>query len=324
VDTSRHVGAGTATAGGENPESDERIRILFIAGASRSGSTLISRILGSIEGFFNCGELSEIWDRALLTDGSCSCGSRFSRCPVWQSIMRKLGRWPDQAQLEKIISIRDRVARSRRVVIPPLWSKHIPAEGAVRTFASYLTKLYRAVSDVSNAEVLVDSSKNVGYARLLSAVPSLDLRVAHLIRDPRATAYSWRRQKEGLWQSPPAMTALLWNVRNLAAEFLPRASSITYARFHYEEFTERPRETIAAMAKLAEKEIHNDGVFISDREVKVGRDHSLSGNSNRFQSGIISIRRDDEWKRRLDLRNFVAVTGLTWPFLVRYGYPLAR
>jgi hypothetical protein len=38
----------------------DRIRVLYIAGPSRSGSTLIGRILGEIPGFFDTGELIDL------------------------------------------------------------------------------------------------------------------------------------------------------------------------------------------------------------------------------------------------------------------------
>lgn len=43
-----------------------KIRVLYIVGSGRSGSTIIGNILGRIEGFSHVGELRYIWDRNII------------------------------------------------------------------------------------------------------------------------------------------------------------------------------------------------------------------------------------------------------------------
>jgi hypothetical protein len=59
---------------------EDSIKVLYIAGPTRSGSTLLSKILGEVDGFFNAGEIIDIWDRGLASDGLCSCGKAMSQC----------------------------------------------------------------------------------------------------------------------------------------------------------------------------------------------------------------------------------------------------
>ncbi len=51
--------------------------------------------------------------------------------------------------------------------------------------------------------------------------------------------------------------------------------------------------------------------------------HSVSGNPDRFQEGIVELRSDDEWKRLMRARDRRVVTTTTWPLLLRYAYPIA-
>ena len=49
--------------------------VLYVAGAGRSGSTLLDNLLGQIPGFFSAGELRYVWERGLI-DGRQLPGHR--------------------------------------------------------------------------------------------------------------------------------------------------------------------------------------------------------------------------------------------------------
>src|SRR5205085_9431203 len=66
---------------------NERVRVLYVAGTGRSGSTLLARILGRADSVFAAGELRYVWQRGLLEDRVCGCGEPFSRCPFWSEVV---------------------------------------------------------------------------------------------------------------------------------------------------------------------------------------------------------------------------------------------
>ena len=63
------------------------IKILYIAGEGRSGSTILGTILGEIDSFFFIGEAVEIWRYFLLEHKLCACGVPAKECPVWNKIL---------------------------------------------------------------------------------------------------------------------------------------------------------------------------------------------------------------------------------------------
>ena len=76
----------------------ERVKVLYIAGSGRSGSTILDRILGQLDGFFSVGELCNLWDRGLLAHRKCGCGVPVDQCPTWTGILATgFGRQLDQA-----------------------------------------------------------------------------------------------------------------------------------------------------------------------------------------------------------------------------------
>ena len=64
-----------------------KVKVLYIAGYERSGSTLLHNVLGQLDGFFAAGELNEIWDRSLIENRRCGCGVPFKECEVWRGIL---------------------------------------------------------------------------------------------------------------------------------------------------------------------------------------------------------------------------------------------
>ncbi len=67
-------------------EQKAPVKILFLAGWQRSGSTLLHRVLGQIDRVFPAGELWHIWQQGLLEYRLCGCGSRFQDCPFWAEV----------------------------------------------------------------------------------------------------------------------------------------------------------------------------------------------------------------------------------------------
>src|SRR5687768_409663 len=67
----------------------ERVKVLFILGWARSGSTLLDQILGTEEGFFSTGELRWIWLRGLVQQRNCGCGRRVVECPFWTAVLER-------------------------------------------------------------------------------------------------------------------------------------------------------------------------------------------------------------------------------------------
>ncbi len=76
-----------------------KVKVLYILGAWRSGTTLLDRLLGQVKGFFSTGEIKVIWDRVFGhvwglgeysgEDVLCGCGIPFKSCPFWTGVFRQ-------------------------------------------------------------------------------------------------------------------------------------------------------------------------------------------------------------------------------------------
>jgi hypothetical protein len=307
-----------------------RIPVLFIVGAARSGSTLVARAIGTNDGFCPLGELQFIWQRSFAENQLCGCGAPFHDCEFWERVSREAFGMPpadvDVADACRLKAELERKSRLASLLLEPPGRGRRPA--LVR-YGDLIEVLYRAILQVSGGRVIVDSSKDPRHGLVLSRLGWVELHVVHLVRDPRAVAFSWRRsrprpeihwKRQDMTRQPVRASAARWTTHNAVAEVVC-ASAQSYCRISYEQFVSDPQ---AALERILEP---YPSTSASPRrswegELELGASHSVSGNPMRFQRGRLPVTLDDEWRRSMPLRDRLSVAALTWPLLAHYGYRL--
>ena len=307
----------------------DRVPVLYIVSGTRSGSTLLDTILGSIDGWFSAGELRFLWERGIVEGRRCGCGEPVTSCPVWSQVLVAEidGQRLSDVHARDVIDLQHRHLRVRHTLAV---LRHHRGEGdsPLDRYAAIAERVYRAIADVTNTSVIVDSSKHPSDAALLRSMPSIDPYWVHLVRDPRAVAFSWQRRKpdpDGQEEMPRwsvAETAVNWDAVNVAADALGQvAGKRRLFRVRYEDFVRAPRATVEAITAMLGRQ--SDALpFTDDRTVELAGNHTVSGNPNRFRTGPVTLRSDDEWVRAQSDKDRRITTGLTAPLLMRYGYPL--
>jgi hypothetical protein len=310
---------------------DGRVRVLYVGGLGRSGSTLIERLIGQLPGVCPVGELVHLWERGITEGERCGCGEPFRQCLFWQQVGKAaFGGW-DQVAISRVATLRSQVDRNR--FIPALARRDLrPKMRQVLTeYTSYYARMYAAITQVSGCELVVDSSKHPSLAHCLRWQADVDLRVLHLVRDSRAVAYSWSRQvlrpdtdrQSYMTRYSPAMAAGQWNVQNAAFHLLARRGCPTM-RLKYEDFIAEPELTLRRVTGFAGLPAQASYPFLTadgaSRWAHLGGGHSVSGNPMRFTTGQVPIRRDERWRTSMPKVQQRAVTALTLPLLAGYGY----
>ncbi len=303
------------------------IRVVYIAGLGRSGSTLLARLLGQVDGVASIGEAHHLWRTGALLgadDELCGCGRSFAACPFWTPLLDAVvERTP--SQLEKLRGLRDRVARIRHVRSLERGGS-AQFEAWVATYATVWSAIYTEVARRSDCRVVVDASKDLGPLFFLLRLPEIDVRVLHLTRDPRAVAHSWGRRKRRpefvdrevyMHRHGPLSVAWRWWYSNLLAERAGRAAP-AYLHLRYEDLVERPRASLRAVTDWTGVE-EADLTFLDGARAALDREtHILSGNPMRFESDAVEIRADDAWRTRMPAARRACVAALTWPLRRRY------
>lgn len=313
----------------ERDQKKQKIKVLYIGGYLRIGSTLLDRTLGQIEEFFSAGELRHIWEENFAENQPCGCGTPFADCDFWGEVIdedRGVGGNP--ADVQEAIRLKRRVDRMRH--IPQLASpwKSPGYRVDLDAHTRNLSRLYSAIKERSGSRVIVDSSKDASYAYALANLEEIELHVVHLVRDSRAVAHSWLRKKlkyevsgkEEVYMDlrGPAASSVGWTRSNLLVEPL-RFYSASYTKVRYEDFIAAPRPTLEHILQSMGEE-GRELPFVDDHTLRLGVDHTVAGNPNRFRSGDIELRLDEEWREKMSVSGQRTVTALTWPLLLRYGY----
>jgi hypothetical protein len=314
------------------------VKVLYVAGSGRSGSTILDRILGQLDGFFSGGELSNLWERGVLARRRCGCGTPVPDCPVWRQVLADAFGGSDQvaaaARLAAVVRRRHRIWSVPELLLGR-GGRGGRGGGGGRDWAAddgylaTLARLYRAVQHRTGCRVIVDSSKSPVYARLLASIPGVEVSVVHLVRDPRATAWSFLRRKQLpdfgddrlMARQHPLVSARRWSVWQAATELLWRGRRDRYLRLRYEDFVRDPQAAVRPITALVGEEAAG-WPFTGPARVRLAVTHSVSGNPNRFGTGEVRLQADEEWRGAMRPAHRAMVTALTWPLLLRYHYRL--
>lgn len=303
----------------------EPVRVAFIGGTGRSGSTLVARSLGSAPGLCSVGELCWLWSYGLIRDRPCGCGQPFSSCPFWTAVGDHAYDGWHNVEAERASDLRRTLQRNRNV--PALWRGGGSLADDLAEYGALMEALYDAIRVVSGAPIVVDNSKQVGAALVARSVPGVDLRVIHLIRRSHGVAHSWTKHVarsdmggSEMRRRTPGRTALKWVVDNALFEALGTGGTARLA-VRYEDFVDQPGPELSRMLDFLDAPDHPDRLsFVDDLDVTLATDHSVWGNPMRLQTGPVRVRPDHGWRTGMSDRDRRVVTALSMPGLVRHGY----
>jgi hypothetical protein len=312
--------------------SEPQVKVAYIGGCMRSGSTLLDRALSQVTGFVSVGEVVHVWERGLLRDELCGCGEPFGRCEFWTRVGElAFGGW-GALDVRHMVELQRSADRTRWIPFMVLGRDRGRYGRRMRRYTDVLTRLYRGIEAASGGAVIVDSSKHASTAFLLRRAPGIRLGVVHLVRDSHGVAFSLMKKVRRpevrsaaayMPSATPLRSALQWLMTNGLFHAL-RALGTPTTLVKYESLVVSAREHIEEITQAFGRKAAPEHLgFVNDGVVEFGVDHTISGNPMRFVVGEVRLRVDDAWRRDMDPVDRAVTTVLTWPLLARYGY-LAR
>jgi Sulfotransferase family len=225
-------------------EHRDRPRVIYVMGAGRSGSTILGVTLGNYDGVFYAGELDAWLTRAgePLIEGERQ--HRF-----WRAVREGVhgaealfGREPQLAIERSVAPFRVNKWRARRQL-----------RGPYRRVAG---ELYRAVSRVSGAPVVVDSSHYPLRARELQALDCIELCLIFLRRDPRSVVASFNNREVAQYNKSTLTTNVyLWLTNLLCTLVFLRHPAQRRLSVRYEDFVADPGAVAGEILRCAHAEV---------------------------------------------------------------------
>ena len=311
----------------------KKLKVILIGGCGRSGSTLLGRVLENSLSARGVGELRYIWERGLQENQLCGCGQPFRECSFWNAVLEPWQARSPLTDIAELVTIKNKLERIRGII--PFLFPRLQSPAWRKMYEDYtgaLLEVFKIIHEQSGSEFIVDSSKDVGYVYLLNSLAErgeIELFVIHLVRDSRAVAYSWQKQKrrpEIHWseENMPILSttssAILWNSVNILVGMIGKLARQRYFFVRYEDFVHSIDGSVAQIAHFVQADPASLRSFGEAQMVELGFSHTVSGNPMRFEQGRIHIQPDIEWQRNLAQRAKRQVTLLTLPLLFLYGY----
>ena len=250
----------------------------------------------------------------LAAGGCATCGSAaytttpggvrasVRRCPVWTAVMKRV-RDEGAAVDEPGIGQRPRPAAHPRPLILARRPAAAPRSPSTPTTATSPVSTARSPTrPVPRSSSTAPSSRPTACC---SQLPGVEVSVLHVVRDPRATAWSWQRHKDSRDGSglrhrhesgrAPAEAGLE------PPRGLPVAHRSPWVPGPYEDSPAR-RELPSPVARMLGATAE-DLPFVTEDTVRLAPTHSVAGNPNRHNTGVVLVRPDDEWATAMPLRD---------------------
>jgi hypothetical protein len=303
--------------------------VLYVGGMPRSGSTLTDLMLHQLPGHVGVGEIFYLWRNGLAHDGLCACAKPFSECPFWAAVGEAaFGGWAE-TDPDHVMRLQQQVDRTSR--IPLLVSRLRPRRFAAQLteYQEILRRLYAAIVAVSGQEVVVDSSKRPSLAYILRTMPDVDLRVVHVVRDPRGVAFSFAKHvtlpvgasvRSEMPRSSTRKVSRRWISVNALIAAL-RHLGVPLMRVRYEDLVAHPDRELRRVLDLTGRDAPDDVFdYVAPEGITVPRTHVVAGGRIRLASGTMPLRVDEQWQRDMPAGSRRLVEVMTAPARRKYGY----
>lgn len=305
------------------------LKIVYIAGYGRSGSTVLERVISSNPSIRAAGELRRLGELSLDPRARCSCDAPLRECGFWGPVIEEIfGKceFVERVKTYYSIQLAHESWRNWRFLGMKGWMARGPGGEYVDLSRRMLMAIQRRMGP--EEKFLVDSSKtaymSVYRPQCLARTEACDIHVIHLVRDCRGVVWSIKRGlnrdlEKGVGK--PAQFAVLrailgWSLANVAAnrlrEFFPENR---YLRIRYEDLTSRTEDVLKKIGQFLGVQFESE---IMQTEEGVDT-HQIGGNRIRFRK-MIQIAADKEWEASLGWCPKVFTKLITYPLSRGYGY----
>jgi hypothetical protein len=272
----------------------ERIKVVLILGSGHNGGTLTDLLLDSHSQMLGIGEF-----HAGRASCVCSCGKPAPECAVWQRALGPLP-WREQGIFKKKLDYLFNRGVYR-------CAKGAPAPVDEAQFITSNLVVFRTLLADRKKTIIVDSSKEVERAEVLSKSPEIEPIVIHMVRDGRGSTWTYIAKYRKILPY-----FYMWAFSNLKAELLRRRfkrlaqgrGKFIYVRF--EDLVNEPEKTLRFLCDEIGV-VYESGMLRFDEH----EHHQIEGNRTRFVKGHTIY--PDTKPREMP-------TYLRLPFMVLFGW----
>lgn len=291
--------------------------LVYVLGPSYSGSTLLTLLLGRQPAIATVGELKHLVG-GVAGEYRCSCGVDIHQCRFWSRVKEgveargaafdiddwgvRFG-WPQRRWLHRALR-----ARVRGAAFETLREGVVALAPGCRERLDHIARrnqlLIEVIAELMGGQVFVDSSKDPARLHWLLRARLWNVRVIHLARDGRGTAFSAMRRD----RIPMRLAATeVRKTHDECQRLVSRLGATSSMSLRYEDLCRDPRAALERVLDFLG--LPSEAAELDFRAAE----HHVLGNEMRLLPDS-EIRLDERWKSGLaatDLATFERIAGGT-------------
>jgi len=319
-------------------------KLIYLAAASHSGSTMTAMLLGAHPELCSVGELKAI-NLGDKNSYLCSCKKLVGDCEFWQGVTTRMaakghefcisdagtdirtGATPYMLRLLRPLVRRPMMEwiRDGLLSLSPVWRKQLPL--LQKRNADYA----RSIAEQAGVEMVIDSSKIGIRLKYLLKNPELDVKVIWMVRDGRGVSLAYKNPSEFADAKDPKLRgggagatqehnrgvevgAEEWVRCNQETEaVLATMPKENWMQVHYEDICNDTEKTLDKLFEFI-------GVDPSLKRLDFKTvEHHVVGNGMRLDDSE-EIKLDDRWKQLLDKNELAIYHQVTGDYHQSLGY----
>ncbi len=286
------------------------MNLIYLIGAGRSGTTILSLLLGNSESVTSLGELHQLPEYMGL-EGKCSCGQLLSSCPYWNSVYSSLhNQFCSNSYKEQA-----RELESHRYVYKYFFEKN-----RALTNSEYCSANKALLSHLSNNnQFTIDSAKYIGRGLALNSIFQKNIQFVYLVRDPRGVVNSFGKsvQTSRSWLSATAYYFIVNFTTLLVCKTLLRNK---YIKIRYEDLISSPERVLSEIADSLDLDLDQVKVKLAKGE-GLTTGHVIGGN-RLVQDNIVHFKSSESWWEKMPRWKQWSIWVLTLPLNIINRYKL--
>jgi hypothetical protein len=266
----------------------DRVKVIFIASLSHSGSTLLDLMLNAHLEVASVGELKQLGRFARLEKPNrqlrCTCGAQnLLSCKFWTRVS----------------------ALTKAAIGRTIGELNVEDYDEVESFDRDNSALFQAIASVSGKRYVVDSSKHVARLSRLIKNPALDVFPIFLLRDPKGQICSSKK-------SSASLVKLIGNYVRTNREIYELVKDRPHSVVRYEDLVRNPEQVLGSLMRQL-------GLSFDRQQLEWASQvrHNVGGNGMR-RSHSSELKLDEKWRDRLTLLQKLAIDAGT--LLGRYRF----